>query len=360
MLITCIVAPLALAGILGFSFAGGGANAPLTLGVSGTTPALLQAAEHAIQIPADVTVQLIPRRATLRREVARGTLAGGVILSDPHTDLTDLSDLLIPIVNPGATHSPGFTVLNAPSSLAGQQWAQSLAAGLASRLYAGRLQPGSATDRAAITIVTRSLGKHSKGVLDYFAPSIAVVFLFVGSGLGMRSLLLERSSGTLVRMAAAPIRANRIVLGKLAAILITALVSILVVWGVTSAVFGADWGPPLGVLLMCVGSALAMGGLGAFLASLAKGPQSAFGISLIVGLVLALLGGNLLPPGALPRPFQILALGTPNGWALVGFGRLTLLHDPASSAVDPFLVLLAIALVTGSLAMVRVRRMVRP
>jgi ABC-2 type transport system permease protein len=196
--------------------------------------------------------------------------------------------------------------------------------------------------------------------LNYFAPSIAVVFLFVGSGLGMRSLLLERSTGTLVRMAAAPIRPNRIVLGKLLAIFITALVSILVVWGVTTVVFGADWGPPLGVFLMCLGAALAMSGLGVFLTSLAKDEQGAFGISLIVGLVLALLGGNLLPPGALPRPFQILALGTPNGWALVGFGRLSLLGEPTSSVIGPFLILLVIAAITGALALTRVRRMVRP
>ena len=76
--------------------------------------------------------------------------------------------------------------------------------------------------------------------------------------------------------------------------------------------------------------------------------------------MLALLGGNLLPPGALPEAFQVLSLGTPNGWALVGFGRLALLRDPASSVVGPFVVLCLIALVTGGLAMARVRRMVTP
>ena len=60
--------------------------------------------------------------------------------------------------------------------------------------------------------------------------------------------------------------------------------------------------------------------------------------------MLALLGGNLLPPGALPEALQVLSLGTPNGWALVGFGRLALLRDPASSVVGPFLVLCLIAL----------------
>ena len=104
----------------------------------------------------------------------------------------------------------------------------------------------------------------------------------------------------------------------------------------------------------------AMCGLGVFLSSFARSPQEAFAASLVVGLVLALLGGNLLPPGALPEFLQVLSLGTPNGWALVGFGRLALLRDPTSSVRGPFAVLCLIALVTGGLAMTRVRRMVTP
>ena len=64
--------------------------------------------------------------------------------------------------------------------------------------------------------------------------------------------------------------------------------------------FGADWGVPLGVLLTCVGATAAMCGLGVFRHLLpARTPQEAFAASLIVGLLLSLLGGNLLPPGAL-------------------------------------------------------------
>jgi ABC-2 type transport system permease protein len=231
---------------------------------------------------------------------------------------------------------------------------------VSSRLYAGHLRPGSASRPAAISVEAQSLGNASRGVLDYFAPSIAVVFLFIGGGLGMRSLMLERSAGTLVRLAAAPVAPGRIVLGKMLAIFLTGLISILVVWGATTFAFGADWGAPLGVVLLCVGASAAMCGLGVFLTSLARNEQEAFGVALIVGLLLSLLGGNLLPPGALPPFLQILSLGTPNGWALVGFGRLSLLGQPAGAAVGPFLVLCLIAAVAGGLAMIRVRRMVTP
>ena len=351
------MAPLAIAAVLGFAFAGNASTGTIPIGVSGTTPALLRAAVHASQLPPGVTVRLVPKASTVKQEVADGTLSGGVVVSAGHKSL---SDLLIPMVSPGATPSPGFDVVERADALNGQEFAESVAAGLASRLYAGRLERGTATDAAAISIGATTLGNGGKAVLDYFAPSIAVVFLFIGSGLGMRSLLMERATGTLARLAASPIRPRTIVWGKLLAIALTGLTSILIVWGVTAAAFGADWGAPLGVLLMCVGATAAMCGLGVFLTSFARTPQEAFAASLIVGLLLALLGGNLLPPGALPEFLQVLSLGTPNGWSLVGFGRLALLHDPVSSVLGPFAVLLLIAVVTGGLAMTRVRRMVTP
>lgn len=357
MLISCFVAPLVLAAILGFAFGNNGPRGTLRIGVAGASPGLVAAAAHAIAPPPGVVVSVIGRGHLLKKEVADGALAGGVIVTSRHLSL---SDLMVPIVAPGARHIRGFDVVSRPSSLAGEEWAESLAAGLSSRLYAGRLRPGSATSLAAVSITTQTLGNAGKGVLDYFAPSIAVIFLFIGGGLGMRSLMLERSAGTLVRMAAAPIRPSRIVLGKLAAIFITALSSILVVWGVTTGVFGADWGNPLGVLLMSVGASAAMCGLGVFLTSLARNEQEAFGVALLVGLVLSLLGGNLLPPGALPQFLQVVSLGTPNGWALVGFGRLSLLGESAGATVGPFLVLCLIAAVALGLSLTRLRRMVQP
>ncbi len=149
--------------------------------------------------------------------------------------------------------------------------------------------------------------------------------------------------------------------GKLLAVALTGLTSILIVWGVTAAVFGADWGDPLGVLMMCVGATAAMCGLGAFLTSFARTPQEAFAASLIVGLMLALLGGNLLPPG---RPARGAAGAQPRDTERLGAGRVRA-AGPAcgtrprrwsgrssSSASSP--------LVTGGLAMARVRRMVTP
>ncbi len=378
VLIGCLAAPLLMSAVLGLSFAGGAQAASVHIGVSGASAQLMTTALRASQLPAGVTVVTMPSQQAVRDAVADGRLDGGVALL---ADQVHLNSLLVPIVDPGATSTPGFDVVTRGTSQLGQEYAESVAAGLSSVLYAARVPHGGvaaattagtgtepASDGsgrrhagpATVAITTQNVGHGGKVNLDFFAPNIAVVFLFIGSGLGMRSLLMERAAGTLARVTAAPVRPTTIVLGKLLAIFVTGLATIFVIWAVTTLAFGADWGSPLGVLLMCVAATVAMCGIGVFLTSLAKTEQQAFGITLLVGLFLALLGGNLLPSGSLPDVFQVLALGTPNGWALVGFGRLDQLREPASSVIGPVLVLLAIAAVSGGLAMTRVRKMVEP
>ena len=275
---------------------------------------------QASQLPTGVTVVSLPSEHAVKTAVSDGDLDGGVAVLPGQLRL---HTLLVPIVDPGATHTPGFDVVTRGTSQLGRG-VRRVGGGRASR--ASSTRPGSPHDgvhrRATVAITTQSVGHGGKVNLNFFAPNIAVVFLFIGSGLGMRSLLMERSAGTLARITAAPLRPTQIVLGKLLAIFVTGLATIFVIWAVTTFAFGANWGDPLGVVLMCVGATAAMCGIGVFLTSLAKTEQQAFGITLLVGLFLALLGGNLLPSGSLPDAFQVLALGTPNGWALVGFGRL--------------------------------------
>ncbi len=82
------------------------------------------------------------------------------------------------------------------TSQLGQEYAESLAAGISSVLYAGQVPHAVCTDagRVTVAITTQSVGHGGKVNLNFFAPNIAVVFLFIGSGLGMRSILMERAA----------------------------------------------------------------------------------------------------------------------------------------------------------------------
>ena len=192
VLIGCLAAPLLMAAVLGLSFAGTASAVAVRVGVSGASPELMAAAEQASQLPHGVTVVAMPSQAAVKSAVADGTLDGGVAVLP---EQMHLSSLLVPIVDPGASHTPGFDVVTRGTSQLGQEYAESVAAGISSVLYAHKVPHGVTADPATVAITTQNVGHSGKVNLNFFAPNIAVVFLFIGSGLGMRSLLMERSAG---------------------------------------------------------------------------------------------------------------------------------------------------------------------
>ncbi len=135
VLIGCIAAPLLMSAVLGLSFAGGAAGTSVHIGVSGASSQLVTAAVRASQLPPGVTVVTMPTEAAVETAVAAGTLDGGVAVQP---DQVHLDSVLVPIVDPGASHTPGFDVVTRGTSQLGQEYAESVAAGISSMLYAGR------------------------------------------------------------------------------------------------------------------------------------------------------------------------------------------------------------------------------
>jgi ABC-2 type transport system permease protein len=210
---------------------------------------------------------------------------------------------------------------------------------------------------APVAIADDPMGAR-QSLLGYFGPSMAIVFLFLGIGAGARSMLGERDTGTLARLKAAPVGMGRVVAGKVGAVLLLALISMVVVWVATTLVFGASWGPALAVLTMSVATVLAFGGIALLLTVSSRNPAQSDATMAIVAFVLALLGGNFFPPGSLPPVMERLSLLTPNGWALQGYGNLALDRAGWAGIQLPLVVLLVIAVVLGGFALTRLRSLV--
>lgn len=400
LLVMTIVAPLVLTLILGFAFGQGALFGTVRIGIAFNQPHPSPALRDAVVAgivdssnPASVQIVNVSTPGSLRRLVGGGTLDGGIVVPSPKAltmaaasskdSLATLTQLLKALVAPGSgPQRNGIDIVVSSNSPIGSTATRSIASGISTQIYEGALREvasghlpsdtsgyinnvlsGAAASPARAIVPSlqaRSIGSGSKNVLNYFAPSVAIIFVFVGASLATRSILLEREGGTLVRLAASPISPAAIVVGKMLAILTVSFVSILAIWGTTVVLFSADWGNTAGVVLMCVGTVLSMGGIAFMLTSLARDEREALGVSMVVGLALALLGGNMLPPGVLPNFLQIASLATPNGWALVGFGRLALEDRSVNSVFVPFLVLCLIALVTSAVGARRIRKLIRP
>jgi ABC-2 type transport system permease protein len=197
-------------------------------------------------------------------------------------------------------------------------------------------------------------------VAAYMAPSMALMFLFFTVGAGARSVLLEQREGTLSRLRSSPVTDAQILAGKTTAVVATGVLSMLVVYAVSTVGLGADWGDPIGALALIVAVVLAVAGIGTFVTALARTDAQANGYTTMVAFVLALVGGNFTPPGDMTEIMRSLSLTTPNGWALRGFTELGAGHGGLGDVLPHLGVLLVIAAVTGGISLRLLARRVAP
>ncbi len=209
------------------------------------------------------------------------------------------------------------------------------------RDFLGRVIATATVDRSRdiSSVIPLSPGGHLRTV-DFFAASMAVLFLTFTVLSGVRALQSEIDSGTIVRLMATPAEPVTILAGKFAALVIIGLVQMATMIVATSLLFGTAWGNPLPVAALVGTSVLMAIGLTAFFMSLVENAEQGQGLASIVIFLLAVVGGQFLPPQGLPDVFETLNRFTPNGQAFRGFTDLAAAAGAGSlrSILEPLLV----------------------
>jgi ABC-2 type transport system permease protein len=211
----------------------------------------------------------------------------------------------------------------------------------------------SASAPAAVS-VTDARFEDDYSLMAFFAPGMAMIFLFFVMGAAARSVLTERRQGTLPRMLAGPVSVHGILLGKTLAVVALGLTGMLTVWGITSVGFGVDWGDPLGVALVILGAVIAVAGVSLVITGLARDEQQSEALTIVFSLAFAVLGGSFIYSGAgflaAVRPF------TPNGLALTAFTELAAAEAGALEVLPTVLTLLGIGAATGAVGLLAIRK----
>ncbi len=351
-----VVAPIALAAIIGLAF-GDGDDFEVRIGLvdedrssvsTGITDTLAGLGDDA-----PVRFESVPDVDEVRQRIDDDELGSALVI--PRGFESSLS-----------TASPlGMTVVRGSDDLFSSEIALGVASGIAARVDASRLAIATATtagaDAAAAVAavaemdaaleVGESVLGGSFSVASYMAPSMALLFLFFTVGTGARSLLTEQREGTLTRLRAAPISTGQILTGKAIAVIVTGLSSLLVVYATSSLALGAEWGDPIGTVALIVGAVLAVAGIGTLVTALARTDAQAQGYTMVTTFVLALLGGNFTPPGNMTDTMRALSLATPNGWALRGFTELAAGRGGIGDVLIHLVVLFVIGAVAGVLGL---------
>ncbi len=142
-----------------------------------------------------------------------------------------------------------------------------------------------------------------------FIPLIAISSMFA----------YERQQGTLRRLLVTPTRKSTYLLGTIFGQVAAALLqmALLVAFGIT--VMKLDWGHSPGALaVILTASALAAAALGTTLGTFVKTEGQASGLSIMIGMVMALLGGCWYPIELFPQFVRTAVKVLPTTWAMEG------------------------------------------
>ena len=209
--------------------------------------------------------------------------------------------------------------------------AQLMAAGLLAPQEAAEAAPaiverlvGGAEGEALITLdrVSAEGTAETFDILAYFAPGMAMMFLMYTVAYGGRSVLAERTDGTLPRLMSTPTSAAQVLGGKVFGIFLTGAAQVGVLVLATSVMFGLRWGDPLAVAVLVLAVAAAATGWGLLLASLARSPAQVGSLGAAMMILFGILGGSFFPAGGLPGWLAVAGKITPNAWGLDGFTAL--------------------------------------
>ncbi len=181
----------------------------------------------------------------------------------------------------------------------------------------------------------RGLGKFDLG-----ASQQLLLFVFLSSLTGAATLIQARRFGVVGRVMSAPVSSGQVVAGQALGRFAIAFVQGGFIMVGTALLFGVDWGnlwlSALVLVLFCAVSAAAAMMVG----SVMDNDTAAAGVGVGAGLVLAGLGGCMVPPEFFPETLAAVSFATPHRWAYEALATIQR-HDGTLGDVLPELGVLA-------------------
>ncbi|MCC5953395.1 MAG: ABC transporter permease [Acidimicrobiia bacterium] len=363
VIIQAVVAPIVIAAIIGAAF-GGGFSFSATVGIADQDGSPLSAELVGALVGLDeedvpitfVAVDPDDPAAAVRSEEATAVIVIPDGFAEAATGGTDVPPLAV-LADAGSPITADVTTSVARRIGAQVDLSRLVAASVLAAPVDGdetavspelvEVAVEAATNAVAPIVVEVTEAGEPYDPIAYFAPGMAMLFLFFAVGVSARSLISERRDGTLARIRAAPVPSSSVVVGKSGAVLVLGMAAMTTVWVVTSFVFGADWGDPVAVVAIIGAVVLAIAGVSVAVTGFARTDAQADGLTGMVAFGFALLGGSFLQPGTMPPLLAQISLFTPNGQALRAFTEVGAGGGDLLDVLPAIGVLVAMGLGTG-------------
>lgn len=353
--------PFLLVVVIGAQFGGGAGSGRVVL----TDDSSVLGQQLVAQLEArDVDVQVEPADQT-RETLARGRADAGVLVGSDDAAAFEAGEpvrLDLVLASTSGSAAVAQLVRSAVAELDREQ------AGVAALEQAGvdsgaaRAAWQDAEDQvpaADVQVVdTDEVSQAFAGVtgFDVGASSQVLLFVFLTALAGSATLIDARRHRVIARTLAAPVGTGAVVAGQALGRWVIAFFQGVYVMAGTSLLFGVQWGNvALCLLVVAVFSTVAAGAAMA-IGSLLDNEGAASGLGVGLALVLAALGGCMVPQELFPASLTFVASLTPHGWAYRAFAEIQRHHGGLADIAGPLLVLVGFAVVVLLLGSVLLRR----
>jgi ABC-2 type transport system permease protein len=315
------VFPLLLVVLIGSAFGTGGDT---RLGVA----APVQAAPLLDELDALAEVVVVPVEDVdrLRERVARGGLAGGLVVPDGWDPAALDTGEALTFISRGDGSGAGVRAL--VEAVLGER-----SAVLDAARAAEDVDPGGAAGHRDLAVQLQGqipgvevqvdgiggdeFGREwaDLGRFDHGASSQLFLFTFLTSLTASGAIIQSRQLGVTRRMLSTPTTTGGVLVGFGAGRLLIALLQAGYIVAATVVLFGVDWGDPVATTAVVVAFSLVGAAAGMLLGAAAANDSQAAGIGLGLALGTAALGGSMMPLELFPPVLRTAANLTPHAWA---------------------------------------------
>lgn len=182
--------------------------------------------------------------------------------------------------------------------------------------------------------------------VTYYAAAVAIMFMLFSALSGAMSLIEERESRLLDRLAASPGGLGVVIDGKFLFLVLLGVAQVTIIYAAAWLGFRVPW--PAHILpwaLTTICAAMAAGGLALAFVSFCRSRQQAQTLGQMLVLIVSAVGGSMVPRFLMPGYVQAAGWVTPNTWVLEAYATIFTRQGGAGELVFPWVVLAATGIV---------------